>query len=184
MERRGLFNSKKLIALLLVGALLVLIGVAWLERTSILVFYSVHRLQGANESDRQSWVEKVAALDLVAMPKLIDCLRRADARVCANIQAGLLGMVQRWGSSDSRRVNLAECLALRIATLSEQGAETALDIQEHLLRSSEASTSGLDPLPAVTRMLAETSLMASTEVHRRALALAASLTERKTRCLP
>jgi hypothetical protein len=178
MERRGLLRSRKLIAALMVGALLILTGIAWLERTPLLVFYFVHRLQGANESDRQSWVERVAALDFVAIPQLIDCLRRADPRVCANAQACLLKMVQRWGLGDLRRVQLAECLALRFATLSEQGGQMALEIQEHLLRTSETDTSGLDLLPAVTRTLAEASLTANTEVHTRALALAASLTER------
>src|SRR5438552_7020023 len=147
MERRGLFASKKLIVPLTIGALLILTGVVWLERTPLLVFYAVHGLQRANDSDRRSWVEKVAALDLVAMPKVIDCLCRADARVCANAQAGLLGIVRRWEPSDSRRAKLAESMAVRFTTLSEQGGQLALEIQEHLLRSSEAGTSGLDLMP-------------------------------------
>ena len=48
MERRWLLGSKKLLVAFLVTALLILSGVAWLERTSLLVSYCVHRLLVAN----------------------------------------------------------------------------------------------------------------------------------------
>jgi HEAT repeat protein len=71
---------------------------------------------------------------------------------------------------------MAECLAKRLVTLSEPGALVALQIQEHLVSTSE----GLDLMPAISRILTETSLTANTVVHARALVWAANLIERDT----
>jgi hypothetical protein len=138
MKPRDLLGSRKFVVLLLVGAL-ILTGTLWLERTSLVVVYHVHRLQGANEDERQNWAEKTAALDVAAMPRLVNCLSRADARVCGNAHTALLAMVKHWEPADCRRTQLAECLASRFATLSEQGGQIALEIEEYLLRSSRAN---------------------------------------------
>lgn len=181
MERRCGFRSKKLLAALTAGVLLILSGTAWLKRTSLLVSYSVHRLISAKESDQQDWVERVAALDRAAMPKLIDCLRHHNAQVCAKAEAALLAMAQRWGSDDVREAELAEDLAKRFASLSEPGQQAALQIQDQLVRASAADPAAADLLPAVAATLAEAARTANTEVHARALALAASLTQQSTR---
>jgi HEAT repeat protein len=175
MERGYVLWSNKRFAGLTVSALLILAAVSWLERTPFLVWHSVHRLVNATESDQPIWVERVAQFDREAMPRLIDGLRRADARGCANARAGLLALVERWPPADSRRACLANALAERFATLSGPGQETALEIQGLLVQSWPAGTPTSDLLPALTRLLAETARSAHRGGHARALQLARRL---------
>jgi hypothetical protein len=180
MERRRWLPCKKAVGGLTASALLILAGVAWLDRTSLLAWYSIHGLVSAKDSDRQAWVKLVAGLDLVAMPQLVDCLRRADMRVCASAQAGLLKMVQRWGPSDSRRAKLAGWLAERFATLSEPGRQAALEIEADLLQNCRSGPLTAYLVPTATRLVAEASRTAGMGVRQAALALAASLADQST----
>ncbi|HLJ95024.1 MAG TPA: HEAT repeat domain-containing protein [Gemmataceae bacterium] len=181
MERRYWPNRKKLLVLLLGSGLLILAGVGWVERTPLLVYYAVHRLRTAEASERQPWVDKVAGLDVVALPQLVECLRQDEPEACANVRAGVQEMVQRWELDDPRRVQLAEQLADRFAEMSEEGALLALEIQENLFRGSLTISSGPDLLPAVARMIREAVGTVNTRVHLRALGLAATCVEARPR---
>jgi HEAT repeat protein len=172
MAERGFLKSKKRICAFVAGALLILVGVAWLERKPLLVSYSIHWLINASDRAQQTWVERVAGLEQEALPKLIDCLRRDNVRVCSRAGAGLLGMVQQWESTDVRRAKLSDCLAQHFAILSVPGQQIALDIQRTLLLQPTLRD-GPAPefLPPIIRLLAGASRSADSDVHARALAL-------------
>src|SRR5579875_4156174 len=81
--------------------------VAWRERASLLSWFYVYNLARASESNRQRWVERVANLGEMALPRLFDCLTQDDTHVCANARAALELMSRRWGSGDARTADLA-----------------------------------------------------------------------------
>lgn len=179
MERRYWPSRKKLLVLLLGGGLVILAGVGWLERTPLLVYYAVHRLRTAEARERQPWVDKVAGLDVAALPQLVECLRRNEPQACASVRAALQEMVRRWDQDDSRRVRLAEQLVERFAEMSEEGALLALETQENLFCGSVTTSSGPDLLPAVAQMIARSVATGNTNVHSRALGLAAKCVQAK-----
>jgi hypothetical protein len=170
MERPYFLRRLKLFAGLMAAALLILSGVTWWQRAPLLAWYSVHRLVHAPDSARRAWVEQVAQLDLAALPQLITCLRSGDTQICGRAQEGLLGIVRRWGPSDSRRACLASCLAERFAILSEPGRQLALQIQAYLLKTTQAGAAS-HLLPGATRMLAESCRTTDPVVHERAITL-------------
>jgi HEAT repeat protein len=174
MERPSLLRRLKIFAGLMAGALLLLSGVAWLQRAPLLAWYTIHRLLHAPESTRQAWVGRVAELDQTAVPQLIAGLRHADVQVCSAAQQGLLTIAHRWEPSDSRYSHLAGCLVARFTSLSEPGQQVALEIQADLL--TRAGTPTPELLSAAGRILAEAARTTDTGVHQRALALALRLT--------
>ena len=180
MKQPYLLRSKLLFVGLAVGALLLLAGVGWLERTPLFVWYAVHRLVNARDNDRQVCVERVAQLDLAALPKLIECLRGANTQASANARAGLLGIVERRPPADSRRAHLALSLAEQFATLSEPGQETALEIEGVLLQTRQPGAPNADLLAALARMLAETARRTDNGVHALALRLVLGLIDPRT----
>jgi hypothetical protein len=174
MERPYSLRRLTLIAGLTAGALLLLSGVARRERTPFWSWYSVHKLVRAPDGARRAWVERVAELDQAAVPQLIACLRSPDASTCGRALEGLAAMVRNWGPSDTRRAQLAGCLAERFATLSEPGRQVALRLQLYLVKTTQPSATP-DLMPATTRMLVESTRTANTLVHQRALALVLGL---------
>jgi hypothetical protein len=180
MERRSVLRNKRFLAGVAATALLLLVGFAWLERAPLLAWYCIHMLTKAKDSNRDVWAQRVAGLDLGAMTKLIDSLRRSDAAVCAGAEAGLQKMVQHWGAGDSRRTKLAACLAERFAALSEPGRQAAMEILLALSQTEQAGAPAADLLPPATRMLAEASRAEASRVgesgvRAAALRLAAGL---------
>src|SRR5438477_1342780 len=129
MEPRRVFGNRKLIASLTASVLLILATVAWLERSSLWASYCVHKLAAAKAAELQIWAEHIAALDIAAVPKLLDYLSRTDAAACGNTEAGLLEIVRQWEPGDPRRADLAHSLAARFATFSVPGQQAALTIQ-------------------------------------------------------
>lgn len=178
MERQCLWKRKTMFAGLAAGALLLLAGIAWLERTPLWAWYSVQQLIRSHGTDGQGWEIRVAELDLVAVPRLIDCLRRADEQVCARAQAGLLRMVKSWQPDDSRRATLAGCLAERFTALSGPGRTCALEVQDALLPLRTSAQPPLDLLPALAHTLTEVSRTTDCDVHAKALTLVDHLLER------
>jgi HEAT repeat protein len=178
MKQPFLLRSMMRFASLAVSALLLLAGIGWVERAPLCIWYSAHRLVHATDSDRQTCVERVAAFDRGALPKLIDCLRGADRQACANVRAGILGIAERWPPADSRRAYLAMSLAQQFATLGDPGQETALEIQGVLLQTRQSGSPNADLLPALTRMLAQTARGTARAIHTLALRIALGLSSR------
>src|SRR5207302_7001308 len=78
-----------------------------------------------------------------------------------------------WGADDPRRSQLATCLAERFPTLSEQGHRTALDLLEVLLQSPQAQAPESGFVSAISKLLSAVAHSANSQVHARALSLAA-----------
>jgi hypothetical protein len=175
MERRSLRQRKRFLVSIAASALLLVIGLAWLERTSLMTWYCIHMLISVKESNRQVWAQRVAKLDLGAMRKLIDSLRRSDTAICAGAQAGLQKMVQRWEPNDFRRTRLAACLAERFASLSEPGRRAALEILLDLFQTQQTGQPTADLLVPAAQMLAGASQATGIGAHEAALRLAASV---------
>src|SRR5262245_8108791 len=93
MNRFPFRGRKTLLALVV---LLALAAGAWWQRTPLLAWYTVRCLAAAAEADRATWVERVARLDTAAVPSLLACLSRGDARACDNVLAALTCLVQGW----------------------------------------------------------------------------------------
>jgi hypothetical protein len=167
-------RSKGVVAGATLTALLILIGFAWLERDHLRVWYSINMLIRAQDSNRLIWAERVAELDLGAMRRLIDCLRRSDAAICAGAQAGLQKMVQRWGANDARRARLAACLAERFTALSEPGRKAALGVLADLFQTQRAGPPTIDLLVPATRIMVEASRATGSGVREAAMSLTAT----------
>lgn len=163
--------SKKWWLLLALPALL--LGVAWWQRSTILEWHYVRGLARADEADCNSWAERVASLELPALPRLVTILRGDDARACANAEAALTCMLRRWDAADPRCSALAEELLGRFADLSIEGQHAALRVPLAWLAMCQAA-----PAPAAITITAGNYLIASSrmaELRGRALLLAHAL---------
>jgi len=118
-------TGKKLARLAILVA--VAATVLWWGWGPLVRWYAIHRLAQANESQRSEWVQRVANLDTAAMSGLIDLLRRNDDKVCANSQAALSALEQRWGPADTRTARLAKDLASSFSSFSTPGREAVLE---------------------------------------------------------
>lgn len=156
-------------------ALLVLAGIAWLNRAPLLSWYYLRSLASAGAADRETWAERVAGLGEAAVPGLLALLARDDAAVCANAEASLAHLVRRWGAEDPRTVTLAGQLVERFGALSGTGREAVLELTIVAVHVKAA------PLPlteAAGRLLSEASRRPEPGTRARALALAEVLVER------
>jgi HEAT repeats len=138
--------NKKLVGAVAVVLLLLLGGVAWLERTPILSWYYVRGLAKADDSSRAVWVERVAGLGEDAVPPLVACLNDADANVCCNARAALFRLTQQWGVGDSRTVALAMRCGRDFSHFSASGQQNVLDLAAEWFRGA---TEGAQPAPGL-----------------------------------
>src|SRR5207248_3104160 len=136
-------RGKKVFSGLVLAGLLALAGVAWLERTPLLAWYYVRGLAKASAADRDVWVDRVTSLDKAALPGLFRCLRHDDEQVCANAQAALTCLVQRWQDDEPGRAQLAGQLAEVFPGLSPWGQQSAIEVEIALLRSAPTPPSAL-----------------------------------------
>jgi hypothetical protein len=173
MGRLGFLRGKK--GLLVLGGVVVLAlaGGLWLERTPLLAWYYVRSLAAAGEADRDRWAERVAGLEDAALPGLIDCLGRDDARICANARAALACLARSWGTDDPRCVALAEQLGEAFPGRSLPGQLQLLELLTELVTPAK----GQAPPAAGFVGAAGTTLRAAgcvkdADVQARALALA------------
>jgi hypothetical protein len=147
--------------------------VLWLHWTSLLAWYYVRGLSRANDAGRGRWVQLVASLNEAALPGLLDCLGRGDARVCANAGAALACLVSRWGPHDPRTSALAARLADAFPTRSQAGMLQILELQGDLLvQQSVPKSSRAGLVRAAGRVLAEASRSRSHEIQAQALFVA------------
>lgn len=121
---------------------LILGGLAWWQREPILSWYFVRELGDANESQLESYAQKLAHLGDAAVPRLLDGLRNDDASVCGKMQYALLLMVKKWGHADGRSAELVESLHARFNEFSAAGQEKAVQLTTTLLQQE-----GARPLP-------------------------------------
>jgi hypothetical protein len=120
--------------------------VAWLERNPLLTWYTLHRLTGANEADREAWAEQTAALDEAAVPGLIARLTCPEEGVCANIEAAVLHLATRWGTQDERTARFSGFLADGFPRMSAPGRRVVLRAQAAWLSqcpAAEAPAAGM-----------------------------------------
>src|SRR2546421_4890959 len=105
----------------------VLVALAWWQRAPLLSWYALRGLARAGDQERATWIQRVVNLDADAVPGLMDLLRRDDPRVCANAEAALAALVQRWGRGDSRTAALADELTRAFGNLGTPGREAVLE---------------------------------------------------------
>ncbi|MBM4072156.1 MAG: hypothetical protein FJ271_25000 [Planctomycetes bacterium] len=164
-------GGKKWLILLALPALL--LGLLAWQWSAILQWHYVRSLAGAEEGDREACAERVAALDLEVLPRLLTILRDNDARAVANVEAALVSMLRRWGADDPRGKILAEELLSQFNDLSVEGQYAALRVPLVWLGMSPVT-----PAPAAVTTIVGQFLSASTrnaELRSRALLLAQAL---------
>jgi hypothetical protein len=171
MRRWAFWRNKWALAALAGGTALGV--VLWLKWTPILAWYYVRALAGAGEDDCEHWVRRVASLEEAAVPRVVDLLRREDARACVNARAALAFLVRRWGPQDPRSARLAERLANSFATRSLPGQLQVVELQADLLLPGGSQASPPANLVlAAGRVLNAATRSPHKELNARALALA------------
>jgi hypothetical protein len=170
---RGLFLRGRSLAFLLLG-LATVAGLGWWQRTPLLTWYYVRGLVAAEENERQTWLERVSALDSAAVPSLAACLRREDAQACANAQAALGSLLESWGYADPRSLALLDQVAEAFPGMSVPGQCAALELPRLLFKTVSCPQG--PPAHATTRMLAAVKATDPT-LQARALALAEMMIE-------
>jgi hypothetical protein len=146
-------------------------GAAWVERAPLLAWVYLRELARAGEGDRAAWVERVASLDKAVVPGLLGCLAREDARACANAQAALARLAERWGPDDRRRGDLAAQLVEAYPRLSNPGKENALKLEAAWLGAEAGGKLPAALVPAVGALLPQAARLPDAGVHAQALEL-------------
>jgi hypothetical protein len=168
--------NKKLVPVAVVALLLLLGGVAYLERTSLLTWYYVRQLAKADESSQAAWVERVAGVGEAAVPNLLDCLTDPNPAICRNARAALARLTQQWGIGDARTVSLAMRCEREFNRFSAAGQQNVIDLASewfHAVNDDALPAQGL--LAACVRFLAEASASTDPTTQERALELCAVL---------
>src|SRR5262245_45846967 len=92
----------------MVWAIAALLGaLSGCQRAPLLAWYAVRQLAAAEAGERDGCVRRVVELDDAVVPGLLSCLERDDEKVCANVEAALDALVDRWGGDDARTLHLA-----------------------------------------------------------------------------
>ena len=78
--------------------------------------------------ERDVWVNRILSLADSAVPQLIDCLHRDDARACASAEAALLQLAERSGEG-GQRTRLAQLLADAFPRASLFGQPSVLNVE-------------------------------------------------------
>lgn len=173
MRRIRFLRGKGLVGVLAVLLLLVLAG-GWYAHDSLLAWYYVQRLSAASEADRGGWAERLAALDETASPRLRQCLRQQEPRVCENAQAGFLALAARWPADDLRRGQLAVALAETYSQYSLAGQCTVLELFAAWL-SPEVACPSEGLVLAACKLVPQAGKSPDPEVRGRAVAVAGAI---------
>jgi hypothetical protein len=151
--------------------MLLLVGLAWLERAQLLAWFYLHQLAHASDADQAAWVERVAGLGEEAVPGLLDCLRRPDDRACANSRAALERLAEFWGADDPHTAELAQRLAREFGRLSVPGQLHALGLASAWFAARPSGAL----MPAAARLLGEAAGVDDVGVQTAALDLCAAV---------
>jgi hypothetical protein len=147
------------------------LAVFWFAGTPLLTWYYLHGLRHADEADREGWVMHLVALDLEAVPGLLDCLRLDDERACDNAAAALTALIDVWPPQDPRRVELAVSLDGAFARCSAPGQRAVLEVAALFLKGDPPERSP-DLFAALQHLLTASARAAEPGQRQRALALA------------
>lgn len=176
MSRFSWLNKKWIAAVGVVVLLLLVGGVAFVERTALLSWYYVRHLAKADETSQAAWVERVAGLGEDAVPDLLACLTNADPAVCRNARAALARLARQWSVGDSRTVALAMRCGRDFNRYSAAGQQNVLDLAADWFRDADADA---PPAPGLlvagVRFLAEATASTDGTTQERALELCAVL---------
>lgn len=158
-----------------VGALLLVLGgLAWLERGPLLAWYYLRQLSTAPEANREAWAARVAGLGEAALPGLVELLGRADAQACGNARLALERLAQTWGPDDARVVTIAQDLGRALSHFNAPGQREALALATGWL-SAASRPAPASLVPAGARLLGEAAAATAPEVHAAGLELCAAL---------
>lgn len=166
----------------LAGFLLIVLAglgtIVWLERGRVFSWYYVRGLARALDSDRDTWVESVTALDDAAVPELLRCLCREDPRACAHAQLCLVALVKRWGTEDARCSAALSRLAERFPRLSSAGQRNALELGNVVAQLGRGKTLAPFVPASLAAMLLQITHIPDRAVRARGLVLAETLIEK------
>jgi HEAT repeat protein len=174
MQRFMFLRSKWIMRI--IGILLLVLGVGgWLCRDPLVGWYGIHRLKGAGEADRETWVRWVADRRCDMVPSLLVCLCDPSPRVCHNAQAALAALAARWRDVPPRQLALADRLSEVFPQLSLAGQCSVLELEAGWLHAVTDK-----PLPsaweqAALRLLPPAGRSPDKDVRSRALYLASAL---------
>jgi hypothetical protein len=168
MAGSGKMAKVRFLAVALVAALLAGGAVAWMQRDALRSWYCVRGLLGAAESDRERWLDRVAALGEPAVPALLDALD-GGPEAADNARAGLARLADGWGPADPRTAGLARQLSRWLSSLPPHGQASALELAAHWLSAGPPP----DELrAAAARLLTEAGGLTDEAAQRAALGLA------------
>ncbi len=139
---KAILKSKKTWTAIALLAGLSALGV-W-QHKPILAWYYVRQLGGAYPETRDAWARKVAALEDVAVPRLLEGLRDQDAMVCANMQYPLFLMAKKWGLDDPRALDLLDQVRGRFHDFSPAGQEKVLLMVTSLMHRERRAEGGVE----------------------------------------
>jgi hypothetical protein len=174
MSRFPTLNRKAVAAVAVV--LVLLGGLAWVERTTLLSWYYVRNLAKADEGSQAAWAERVAGVGEVAVPDLLAHLNDVDPAVCRNVRAGLSGVSRQWGVGDARTVALAMRCGREFNQYSAPGRQAVLELAAEWFREAKPDAppaQGL--LPVCVRFVTESAAATEAETQDKALELCAAL---------
>src|SRR5262245_28443129 len=143
--RRVLFFG--VLPLLLLGGV-----VAWFERDALRTWYYLHRLEEAQGEEVSHWAARTATLEAAVVPSLLQMLAREDEGVCANAQAALSCLSERWGKTDPRSADILQQAVKVFPRFSLAGQVVILKLADDWAASDRACPEGL--VCAGSRLLA------------------------------
>ncbi len=173
---RSFFCNKRLLAGLLICALVGLGLPVWLAGTPLRAWWAVRNLAIADEATQAVWVARTVQLEQAAIPALLRCLERQEPVACANAQAALSCLADRWGHDDPRVIALEERLSEAFPRCSMTGQCRALELMTHWLQLAPST-----PLADAVSLMTQGARAPDKEVRRRALGVAAVLLARPDR---
>ena len=169
-----MFRWKKTLGALMI--LVTLAAVGWWQKTPLLAWYYTSRLAGADEANREDWLNRVAGLEDAAISRLWGFLQDNDPRSCENAGAALGRIAQRWGVEDPRSLRLLEDLLAGFDELPTAGRQSLLQVPIDLLQSISPNPTPAGVSLAIGSLLTKASSDAA--LRHRTLALAGLFVQR------
>jgi hypothetical protein len=162
-----------------VGLFVILAGAGAWYRSSLMAWWFVAELaQAATPEDRARCVKRVTSLDMAAVPRLLDLLRRTEESCCQNAGAALVHLGNVWGEEDPRTLAVVQQFESGLDSFSVAGQKSCLEVTVELLRCRRPDS----PAPPAALMLAAGNLLKQAadrgELRAPALSLAGGLVER------
>lgn len=129
----------KRIALYALGGLLLFGGVAYWQRDRIRVWWLVRQVDSGVEADRTDAVERLAAMDAVALDRLLEMLNRDHPELCETVASSLASRCGSWPTGSPLFDQLGEVILARYANFSGPGQHAALGLMPAVLTSGSES---------------------------------------------